>query len=595
MMEGDQRGIVGMSGRRRQGLQRDRSDGEGRANAGIDEITNQTQMLSISERLGDDDPTHRTYPSSRIVTSNTTVDHRRQNRSPGRSTYCQAPQNSTTGRAQGGDLSMIPLPAGWEERFTPDGRPYYADHNSRTTTWLDPRLFMPSLLVSTPKISRAQALSILADFVQRSSEHLGNLPPGWEVRITNTGRIYFVDHNSKITTWDDPRVLNPIDQGLPKHKRDFRRKALYFRSQPNVRLLPGKCDILVRRDSIFEDAYVEVIRYSVNDLRKQLNVSFHGEEGLDYGGLSREFFLLLSKEVFSPNYCLFENSSYDSYSLQISPKSSINPEHLSYFRFAGRLVALAILNNRLLEVIFVPQIYKSILGKSLSTLDLKFIDPEIYSSITWTLENDITGVLDLTFVVEEEFFGKMVTVELKEDGENIPVTEENKREYVDLLVRYYAIGRVENQQKAFLYGFFELIDRDSISIFDERELEFLMGGISRIDITDWKNNTEYRNYTEDDRIIVDFWKLLNSYDAEKRAKLLKFVTGTSRIPVGGFRDLQGSDGPRKFTIERANDTDALPRAQTCFNRLEIPPYKNTQILDQKLTFAIEETAEFADE
>lgn len=404
-----------------------------------------------------------------------------------------------------------------------------------------------------------------------------------------------MDHNFKITTWDDPRILNPAEQSLPKYKRDFKRKALYFRSQPAIRLLPGKCDIVVRRDSVFEDTYVEIMRYSVADLKRQLNVSFHGEEGLDYGGLSRELFSLLSKEVFSPLYCLFEYSSYDNYSLQISPKSVINSEHLSYFRFAGRLVGLAILNNRLLEAFFVPQIYKAILGKKSSLSDLRFTDAEIYYSINWTLENDITDALDLAFTVEEEYFGKIITIELKENGKNIPVTEQNKHEYIDLLVNYYVVGRVENQLNAFLVGFFELINKSLISIFDERELEYLIGGVSKIDISDWKGNTEYRNYSEDDRIIVDFWKLINSYDMDKRAKLLKFVTGTSRIPVGGFRDLQGSDGPRKFTIERGGDTDALPRAQTCFNRIEIPPYKNINILDQKLTLAMEETAEFADE
>jgi E3 ubiquitin-protein ligase NEDD4 len=211
-----------------------------------------------------------------------------------------------------------PLPAGWEQRFTPEGRPYFVDHNTRTTTWVDPR--------------RQQILRVLGPggnnlTVQpQSVSQLGPLPSGWEMRLTSTARVYFVDHNTRTTTWDDPRLPSSLDQNVPQYKRDFRRKLIYFRSQPALRPIPGQCHVKVRRDHIFEDSYAEIMRQPPNDLKKRLMIRFDNEEGLDYGGVSREFFFLLSHELFQPLYGLFEYSAHDNYTLQINPHSAVNPE-----------------------------------------------------------------------------------------------------------------------------------------------------------------------------------------------------------------------------------------------------------------------------
>ena len=77
--------------------------------------------------------------------------------------------------------------------------------------------------------------------------------------------------------------------------------------------------------------------------------------------------------------------------------------------------------------------------------------------------------------------------------------------------------------------------------------------------------------------------------------MVQFVTGTSRIPVNGFKDLQGSDGPRKFTIEKTGHCEALPKSHTCFNRLDLPPYKSKETMRSKMELAIEETVGFTQE
>jgi E3 ubiquitin-protein ligase NEDD4 len=291
------------------------------------------------------------------------------------------PPASNTGGVVGVQNNMTtagsgPLPPGWEMRTNPEGRPYFVDHNTRTTTWVDPR--------RQQYINTIGPGSNLQVQVQPVSQ-LGPLPSGWEMRLTSTGRVYFVDHNTKTTTWDDPRLPSSLDQNVPQYKRDFRRKLIYFRSQPALRPVPGQCHIKVRRDHIFEDAYAEVMRQVPADLKKRLMIKFEGEDGLDYGGLSREFFFLLSHEMFNPFYCLFEYSAHDNYTLQINPHSGINPEHLNYFRFIGRVVGLAIFHRRFLDAFFIVSLYRMILNKKVLVANMESVDAEFYRSLMWIL------------------------------------------------------------------------------------------------------------------------------------------------------------------------------------------------------------------
>ncbi|KAK3906757.1 hypothetical protein C8A05DRAFT_29411 [Staphylotrichum tortipilum] len=481
------------------------------------------------------------------------------------------------------------LPPGWEQRWTPEGRPYFVDHNTRTTTWVDPRRQQYIRMYGGQNNTNGT-------IQQQPVSQLGPLPSGWEMRLTNTARVYFVDHNTKTTTWDDPRLPSSLDQNVPQYKRDFRRKLIYFRSQPAMRILSGQCHIKVRRSHIFEDSFAEISRQSATDLKKRLMIKFDGEDGLDYGGLSREFFFLLSHEMFNPFYCLFEYSAHDNYTLQINPHSGINPEHLNYFKFIGRVVGLAIFHRRFLDAFFIGALYKMVLGKMVVLADMEGVDADFHRSLQWMLDNDISGgILEQTFSTEDERFGVMTVEDLIPNGRNIDVTNENKKEYVDLMVKWRIQKRIAEQFDAFKEGFHDLIPIDLINVFDERELELLIGGIAEIDVDDWKKHTDYRGYTESDEVIQFFWQTVRSWDGEQKSRLLQFTTGTSRIPVNGFKDLQGSDGPRRFTIEKAGEITNLPKAHTCFNRLDLPPYKSLEMLQQKLTMAVEETMGFGQE
>ncbi|XP_047623011.1 E3 ubiquitin-protein ligase NEDD4-like isoform X6 [Phacochoerus africanus] len=425
---------------------------------------------------------------------------------------------------------------------------------------------------------------------------LGPLPPGWEERIHLDGRTFYIDHNSKITQWEDPRLQNPAITGpAVPYSREFKQKYDYFRKKLKKPAdIPNRFEMKLHRNNIFEESYRRIMSVKRPDvLKARLWIEFESEKGLDYGGVAREWFFLLSKEMFNPYYGLFEYSATDNYTLQINPNSGLcNEDHLSYFTFIGRVAGLAVFHGKLLDGFFIRPFYKMMLGKQITLNDMESVDSEYYNSLKWILENDPTE-LDLMFCIDEENFGQTYQVDLKPNGSEIMVTNENKREYIDLVIQWRFVNRVQKQMNAFLEGFTELLPIDLIKIFDENELELLMCGLGDVDVNDWRQHSIYKNgYCPNHPVIQWFWKAVLLMDAEKRIRLLQFVTGTSRVPMNGFAELYGSNGPQLFTIEQWGSPEKLPRAHTCFNRLDLPPYETFEDLREKLLMAVENAQGF---
>ncbi|XP_036973834.1 E3 ubiquitin-protein ligase NEDD4-like isoform X6 [Acanthopagrus latus] len=473
------------------------------------------------------------------------------------------------------------LPPGWEMRIAPNGRPFFIDHNSRATTWEDPRLKYPVHMRNKNSMEPGD---------------LGPLPPGWEERIHSDGRTFYIDHNTKNTQWEDPRLQSPAITGpAVPYSREFKQKYDYFRKKLKKPAdIPNRFEMKLHRNNIFEESYRRIMSLKRPDvLKARLWIEFESEKGLDYGGVAREWFFLLSKEMFNPYYGLFEYSATDNYTLQINPNSGLcNEDHLSYFKFIGRVAGMAVFHGKLLDGFFIRPFYKMMLGKQISLKDMESVDSEYYNSLKWILENDPTE-LDLRFCIDEDNFGQTYQVDLKPSGSDMVVTNENKKEYIDLVIQWRFVNRVQKQMNAFLEGFTELILIDLIKIFDENELELLMCGLGDVDVNDWRQHTVYKNgYCPNHPVIQWFWKVVLLMDAEKRIRLLQFVTGTSRVPMNGFAELYGSNGPQLFTIEQWGTPDKLPRAHTCFNRLDLPTYDSFEDLREKLLMAVENAQGF---
>ncbi|KAH1262811.1 E3 ubiquitin-protein ligase UPL2 [Glycine max] len=332
---------------------------------------------------------------------------------------------------------------------------------------------------------------------------------------------------------------------------DFDNKRAHFRSkikhQHDHHHSPLR--ISVRRAYVLEDSYNQLRLRSTQDLKGRLTVHFQGEEGIDAGGLTREWYQLLSRVIFDKGALLFTTVGNES-TFQPNPNSVYQTEHLSYFKFVGRV-------------------------------------------------NDISDVLDLTFSIdadEEKLIlyerTEVTDYELIPGGRNIKVTEENKHQYVDLVAEHRLTTAIRPQINSFLEGFNEMIPRELISIFNDKELELLISGLPDIDLDDLRANTEYSGYSAASPVIQWFWEVVQGLSKEDKARLLQFVTGTSKVPLEGFSALQGISGSQKFQIHKAyGSPDHLPSAHTCFNQLDLPEYPSKHHLEERLLLAIHEASE----
>ncbi|KAI0360913.1 hypothetical protein OH77DRAFT_1558017 [Trametes cingulata] len=413
--------------------------------------------------------------------------------------------------------------------------------------------------------------------------------------------VSFTDAHRKVLNLmvrNNPSLMSGSFSLLVHNPRvlDFDNKRNYFNQQlhrrPHNREHHGTLQLNVRRQRVFEDSFQYLQRKTGDQIKYgKLSVRFYDEEGVDAGGVTREWFQILARQMFDPNYALFQPCAVDKLTYQPNRASWVNPEHLSFFKFVGRVIGKAIYDGRLLDAYFARSIYKQLLGKPVDYKDVEWVDPEYYNSLVWILEND-PSPLDLTFSVEADEFGVTKLVELKEGGASIPVTQENKKEFVQLSANYRLYSSIKDQIEALLAGFYEIIPKDLISIFNERELELLISGTPDIDVDEWRSATEYNGYTSSDPVIVWFWRALKSFTREERAKVLSFATGTSRVPLGGFVELQGVQGTQRFSIHKAyGDPDRLPQAHTCFNQIDLPQYSSYEMLRQQLLLAINEGGE----
>uniref|UniRef100_A0A670Y171 HECT-type E3 ubiquitin transferase n=1 Tax=Pseudonaja textilis TaxID=8673 RepID=A0A670Y171_PSETE len=588
--------------------------------------------------------------------------------------------------------TRLELPRGWEIKTDQQGKSFFVDHNSRATTFIDPRIplqngRLPNHLThrqhlqrlrsysagEASEVSRNRGVSLLTRPANslvaaiRNQHHHESLPLAYNDKIVAFLRqpnifemlqerqpslarnhalrekIHYIRTEGtqgleKLSCDADLVILLSLFEedimsyiplqsafhpgysfsprcspcsspqnspGLQRasarapspYRRDFEAKLRNFYRKLEAKGYgqgPGKIKLIIRRDHLLEGTFNQVMAYSRKELqRNKLYVTFVGEEGLDYSGPSREFFFLLSQELFNPYYGLFEYSANDTYTVQISPMSAFVENHLEWFRFSGRILGLALIHQYLLDAFFTRPFYKALLRLPCDLSDMEYLDEEFHQSLQWMKDNIITDILDLTFTVNEEVFGQVTERELKSGGANIQVTEKNKKEYIERMVKWRVERGVVQQTEALVRGFYEVVDSRLVSVFDARELELVIAGTAEIDLNDWRNNTEYRGGYHDGHIVIRwFWAAVERFNNEQRLRLLQFVTGTSSVPYEGFAALRGSNGLRRFCIEKWGKITSLPRAHTCFNRLDLPPYPSYSMLCEKLLTAVEETSTF---
>ena len=276
-------------------------------------------------------------------------------------------------------------------------------------------------------------------------------------------------------TEDHRKILNDLVRNNPKlmsgtfsllvknpkvlefdNKRNYFTRRLHSRGAEQRHPQPP-LQLSVRRDQVFLDSFKFLSFKSGEEIKYgKLSIRFNGEEGVDAGGVTREWFQVLSRQMFNPDYALFIPVASDRTTFHPNKLSKVNEEHLMFFKFIGRIIGKALYEGRALDCHFSRAVYKRILGKSVSIKDMETLDLDYYKSLLWMLENDITEIITETFSVETDDFGVNEVVDLVENGRHIPVTEENKHEYVQLVVEYRLTGSVQTQLEQFLKGILEI-------------------------------------------------------------------------------------------------------------------------------------------
>lgn len=341
----------------------------------------------------------------------------------------------------------------------------------------------------------------------------------------------------------------------------------------------------VRRDHIIEDALVELEMVALDnpgDLKKQMVVEFEGEQGIDEGGVSKEFFQLIVEQIFNPDYAMFCHNS-ETETFWFNPNCF---ESDAQFTLVGIVLGLAIYNNVILDVHFPPVMYKKLCSKPGTFHDLHDWNPTMYRSLLELLDyegDDMEDVFMQTFRVGyQDVFGTSLTHDLKTDGDNILVSQTSKHEFVELYADFLLNKMVERQFRAFRSGFNMVTDDSPLAnLFRPEELELLVCGSQHYDFLELMKSAEYDGgYTSETAIVQAFWELVHDMSTEDKKRLLQFTTGSARVPVGGLARL-------KLIIARHGpDCDRLPTAHTCFNVLLLPEYSSKEKLKDRLYKAI---------
>ncbi|KAJ8365676.1 hypothetical protein SKAU_G00145070 [Synaphobranchus kaupii] len=350
-------------------------------------------------------------------------------------------------------------------------------------------------------------------------------------------------------------------------------------------------NIRVRRPQLVSDSLDELTRKRV-DLKKKLKVTFVGEAGLDMGGLTKEWFLLLIRQIFHTDYGMFTYFK-DSHCHWFS---SWKCDNYSEFRLVGTLMGLAVYNSITLDIRFPPCCYKKLLsppivpcdqntpvGMATLTLDdLQQTMPDLARGLGELLsyEGNVEEDFYLTFQVSQEELGVIKSYNLKPGGDRIPVTKQNRKEYVQLYVDFLLNKSIYKQFAAFYYGFHSVCASNALMLLRPEEVEILVCGSPELDMTALQKAAQYEGYSKTDPTVRCFWDVVLSFPAEMQKRLLHFTTGSDRVPVGGMADLN-------FKIAKIDvSTEWLPVSHTCFNQICLPPYRSKKELKQKLTIAI---------
>ena len=519
---------------------------------------------------------------------------------------------------------------------------------------------------STVKLPRRPPPREIDHHIQVEADHLAMsdlCKEAWgEYFDQKTGKAFYFNKITGTRTQTKPTVLEKEDNEtseeakLKQQQIEFRKKRFHFlrKLRLNRAVHPseeggiedssattGKLEIKLTRKRLLWDTFEQIKRHLVIDMRRRLKVNFVEEEGIDSGGISKEFFNIVSKDILKEIKsmgllieCVNDGGYYFASENYLDSKTK--EKCWEFFHFVGRLLGKAIYDRQLMELPFADPLLNRLRAGSviptttsssyelfdvskenLDLLDkeleyhmseLKLIDEEFHNSLQWMLGNCIDNIIFETFSIiaggmssraSGKFGGKEgidikkgTVVDLCLNGSKIDVTEANKKEYVLLVAQWRTTYSIIDVLEPLIDGFTELVPAGSLDNISNEELKLMISGRKEVDIEEIRAYTMYQTasktstFGEPHCTVVWLWDILREFDTHRRRQFLQFVTGSSQTPLDGY------DPP--FNVTEGSDMldDSLPRAHTCFNQIVLPLYSSKEVMTEKLIYAFEETEGF---
>lgn len=446
----------------------------------------------------------------------------------------------------------------------------------------------------------------ISNFYNSLLDH-ADLVTDFEAWETTRTKFTFCQYPFFLSIWAKIHIL----EHDARRQMETKAREAFFDSILSRKAVSQFLVLRVRRDCLVDDSLKgvsEVIGRGGSDIKKGLRIDFVDEEGVDAGGLRKEWFLLLVREIFDPRHGLFV---YD----DESQHCYFNPfcfESSEQFFLVGVLLGLAIYNSTILDVAFPPFIFKKMLASAPSSSDKLSSVPKVIH--TYTLDDlaelrpslarglrqllefdgDVGEVFCRDFVVEMDRYGGTVQVPLCPGGATRPVTNANRQEFVDLYVYYLLDQSVARQYEPFKRGFFTVCGGNALSLFRPEEIELLIRGSDEpLDVGSLRAVATYDGWPkstapEQQPQVVWFWEFFNKIKPDEQRKLLSFITGSDRIPAMGATNL----GIRLQLLidssaeESGQESQRYPIARTCFNTLGLYRYRRRETLEDKLWTAV---------
>ena len=423
-------------------------------------------------------------------------------------------------------------------------------------------------------------LSILNNYINYTPDFLNISFISTEKQIKNSLLDFNKQYIDGLIEIEPSTKLKTFEEKQYIFKNNLQKLKIDWTEGPNF--------ININRDKLIESSIEELSKVN---LYREIKVKFKGEEEGDAGGIMREWLTSLFKEFQKPENKLFTKADTKDYSIKVYNDKNFSKNKLKIFEFIGKIFVLALLNDLTINSCFNIYIYKIILDEPVELEDLIFIDSEIYHSIQKLQKLENFSNLELYFAEnEKDEKGNVNSINFILDGANIPVTKENMSYYFQKKTEY-----IMNKDRPYINhikkSIFSYIPETLIKIFTANELELMLNGTPFIDVSDWIENTEYEGYSPSDEIIINFWDIVRELPQEKLSRLLQFSTGSTRVPVGGFKSLQSNRGNIApfsiYRLEYEKGKRNYIKARTCFNRINLPNFPDKEKLLEGINFVID--------